>query len=143
MKSKHLDFIELPKLVVKWRERLVSPWEDNLVRWLFLLEGSKDEEIFETLEEIAMKDPVLNQAMEEWGKSSDDPEVRAIYFARLKATLDEKAAIKEAELRLLDAIKRGKEEGRLSRDKVHNSFPHNLSGNPDKCWVNQTVFLIR
>jgi len=40
-----IHFIELPKLLVKWRERLGSPWEDVLVRWLFLLEGSEDEEI--------------------------------------------------------------------------------------------------
>ena len=106
-----IHFMELPKLLVKWRERLVSPWEDALVRWLFLLEGSEDEEIFKTLEEIAMQDPVLNQAMEEWEKSSEDPEVREVYFARRKAVLDEKAAIREAELRLLKAIKEGKEEG--------------------------------
>ncbi|WP_199242481.1 Rpn family recombination-promoting nuclease/putative transposase [Desulfosporosinus fructosivorans] len=106
-----IHFMELPKLLVKWRERLVSPWEDALVRWLFLLEGSDDEEIFKTLEEIAMQDPVLNQAMEEWEKSSADPEVREVYFARRKAVLDEKAAIREAELRLLKAIKEGKEEG--------------------------------
>lgn len=106
-----IHFMELPKLLVKWRERLVSPWEDDLVRWLFLLEGSEDEEIFKTLEEIAMQDPVLNQAMEEWEKSSEDPKVRELYFARRKAVLDEKAAIREAELRLLEAIKQGKEEG--------------------------------
>lgn len=106
-----IHFMELPKLLVKWRERLVSPWEDALVRWLFLLEGSEDEEIFKTLEEIAMQDPVLNQAMEEWEKSSEDPKVRELYFARRKAVLDEKAAIREAELRLLEAIKQGKEEG--------------------------------
>jgi len=106
-----IHFMELPKLLVKWRERLVSPWEDALVRWLFFLEGSEDEEIFKTLEEIAMQDPVLNQAMEEWEKSSEDPKVRELYFARRKAVLDEKAAIREAELRLLEAIKQGKEEG--------------------------------
>ena len=75
------------------------------------MEGSEDEEIFKTLEEIAMQDPVLNQAMEEWEKSSEDPKVRELYFARRKAVLDEKAAIREAELRLLEAIKQGKEEG--------------------------------
>ena len=80
--------------------------------WLFLLEGSEDEEIYKTLEEIAMQDPVLNQAMEEWGKSSDDPKIREVYFARQKAILDEKAAIREAELRLREAIKQGKEEGK-------------------------------
>lgn len=79
-----IHFMELPKLLVKWRERLVSPWEDALVRWLFLLEGIGNAEIFMTLEEIAMKDPVLNQAMEEWEKISEDPKVRE-YFARRKA----------------------------------------------------------
>jgi len=57
-----------------------------------------------------MQDPVLNKVMEEWEKSSDDPKVREIYFARQKAVLDEKAAIRAAELRLRDAIKQGKEE---------------------------------
>ena len=107
-----IHFMELPKLLVKWREELVSPWKDALARWLFLLEGSEDEEIYKTLEEIAMQDPVLNQAMEEWGKSSDDPKIREVYFARQKAILDEKAAIREAELRLREAIKQGKEEGK-------------------------------
>ena len=82
------------------------------MRWLFLLEGSEDEEILKTLEEIAVQDPVLNQAMEEWGKSSDDPKVREEYFDRRKAVLDEMAAVREAELRLEAAIKQGKKEGR-------------------------------
>ncbi|MCB8814737.1 Rpn family recombination-promoting nuclease/putative transposase [Desulfosporosinus shakirovi] len=107
-----IHFMELPKLLVKWREGLVSPREDALVRWLFLLEGSENEEIYKILEEIAMKDPVLNQAIEEWEKSSDDPRIREIYWSRQKAILDEKAAIREAELRLREAIKEGKEEGK-------------------------------
>jgi len=49
---------------------------------------------------------------EEWEKSSDDPKVREVYLAREKALLDEKAAIREAELRLREALKRGKEEGK-------------------------------
>lgn len=102
-----IHFMELPKLLVKWREGLISPREDALVRWLFLLEGSEDEEIYKTLEEIAMQDPILNQAMDEWEKSSDDPRIREIYWSRQKAILDEKAAIREAELRL----KKGMEEG--------------------------------
>lgn len=107
-----IHFIELPKLLVKWREKLVSPWEDVLVRWLFLLEGSEDEEILKTLEEIAVQDPVLNKAMEEWEKSSDDPKVREEYLARRKVILDEMAAVREAELRLREAIRQSKKEGR-------------------------------
>lgn len=74
-------------------------------------EGSEDEEIFKTLEEIAVKDPVLNQAMEEWEKSSNDPKVREEYFDRRKAVQDEIAAVREAELRLSAAIKKSKKEG--------------------------------
>lgn len=107
-----IHFMELPKLLVKWREKIVSPWDDGLIRWLFLLEGSENEEILKTLEEIAMQDPVLNQAIEEWGKSSDDPKVREEYFAREKAVLDEKAAIREMELRLTKALKEGQEKGK-------------------------------
>lgn len=81
------------------------------MRWLFLLEGSEDEEILKTLEEIAMQDPVLSKAMEEWEKSSDDPQVREEYLARRKAVLDEMAAVREAELRLREAIKQSKKEG--------------------------------
>lgn len=91
---------------------MVSPREDTLVRWLFLLEGSEDEEILQTLEEIAVQDPVLNKAMEEWEKSSADLKVREEYLARRKAVLDEMAAVREAELRLRDALKQGREEGR-------------------------------
>jgi len=82
------------------------------VRWLFLLEGSEDEEIFKTLEEIAVQDPVLNQAIEEWEKSSDDPKIREEYFDRRKAVLDEMATVREAELRLREAIRQSKKEGR-------------------------------
>ncbi|WP_205623346.1 hypothetical protein [Desulfosporosinus sp. HMP52] len=47
-----------------------------------------------------MQDPVLNQAMDEWEKSSDDPKIREEYYDRRKAILDEMAAVREAELRL-------------------------------------------
>ena len=107
-----IHFIELSKFVIKWRERLVSPWEDLLARWLFLLEGSENEEILKTLEEIAMQAPVLNQAMEEWEKSSDDPKIREEYYDKRKAILDEMAAFREAELRLREEIRQGKKEGR-------------------------------
>ena len=59
-----------------------------------------------------MQDPVLNQAIEEWEKSSDDPKIREEYFDRRKAVLDEMAAVREAELRLKEAIRQSKREGR-------------------------------
>lgn len=107
-----MHFMELPKLMTKWRQREVSPWENLLVRWLLLLEGSTDQEILETLEEIAMQDPVLNKAMVEWEKSSDDPRVRDEYLARRKVVFDELAAVREAELRLREAILVGDQKAR-------------------------------
>lgn len=99
--------MELPKLLEKWQRKEISPWENALVRWLLLLEGSENREIYKTLEEIAVQDPILQQAIAAWEQSSDDPKVREEYFARRKALLDEKAAVREAELRLKEAIQEG------------------------------------
>nr|WP_018305212.1 Rpn family recombination-promoting nuclease/putative transposase [Desulfitobacterium hafniense] len=106
-----MHFMELPKLLAKWRNREISPWENELVRWLLLLEGADNQEILQTLEEIAMKDPVLHQAMTAWEETSDDPRIREAYFDRRKAVLDEKAAIREAELRLKEALEKGRVAG--------------------------------
>ncbi|MEH6881829.1 Rpn family recombination-promoting nuclease/putative transposase, partial [Priestia megaterium] len=93
-----IHFMELPKLLIKWRHREVDPREDQLVRWLLLLEASEDEEITQVLEEIAMQeDQVLKKAMDEWERVSQDPEVLLAYEARKKALLDEKSALKRAE----------------------------------------------
>ena len=112
-----MHFMELPKLISKWRRREVSPWENVLVRWLLLLEGSENQEILRTLEEIAMQDPVLYQAMAAWEKSSDDPTIREEYFARRKAVLDEMAAVREAELRLREALQAGEKKAREAEQK--------------------------
>ncbi|WP_242876315.1 hypothetical protein [Desulfosporosinus hippei] len=50
--------------------------------------------------------------MDEWEKSSDDPKIREEYYDRRKAVLDEMAAVREAELRLREAIRQSKKEGR-------------------------------
>jgi predicted transposase/invertase (TIGR01784 family) len=101
-----IHFMELPKLLIKWRNREVDPREDQLVRWLLLLEASEDEEITRVLEEIAMQeDQILKKAMDEWERVSQNPEVLLAYEARRKALLDEKSALKRAE-------KKGKQEGK-------------------------------
>ena len=53
----------------------------------------------------------MTKAIEEWEKSSEDPKVREEYQDRRKAILDEMAAVREAELRLREAIKASKAEG--------------------------------
>ncbi|OLN31552.1 hypothetical protein [Desulfosporosinus metallidurans] len=59
-----------------------------------------------------MQDPVLNKAMVEWEKSSDDPKVRDEYLARRKVVFDELAAVSEADLRLREAILLGDQKAR-------------------------------
>ena len=121
-----MHFMELPKLILKWKQKEVSPWENVLVRWLLLLEGSENQEILSTLEEIAMQDPVLHQAMVAWENSSDDPKVREEYFARRKAVFDEMAAVREAELRLRDAIQAGELKAREAERKGKAEVAKNL-----------------
>jgi predicted transposase/invertase (TIGR01784 family) len=90
--------MELPKLLIKWRRGEVNPRENQLVRWLLLLEASEDEEITQVLEEIAMQeDQTLKKAIDEWERVSQDPEILLVYEARRKALLDEKSALRRAE----------------------------------------------
>ncbi|MCI1696309.1 Rpn family recombination-promoting nuclease/putative transposase, partial [Aneurinibacillus aneurinilyticus] len=93
-----IHFMELPKLLIKWRRGEVNPRENQLVRWLLLLEASEDEEITQVLEEIAMQeDQTLKKAIDEWERVSQDPEILLVYEARRKALLDEKSALRRAE----------------------------------------------
>lgn len=81
------------------RGREVTPQQDLLVRWLFLLDGNEDEEIRRQLEVIAVEDPMIGRAMKDWENVSADPKLRELYFDRRKAVLDRMAAAKAAELR--------------------------------------------
>ncbi len=93
-----IHFMELPKLLIKWRRGEVNPRENQLVRWLLLLEASEDEEITQVLEESVMQeDQTLKKAIDEWERVSQDPEVLLAYEARRKALLDEKSALRRAE----------------------------------------------
>lgn len=94
-----IHFMEIPKLMVAWRNRIVNPHEDRLVRWLLLLEAAEDDEIRSELEAIAMSDPVMKEAFEKWEDISRDPHALAEYHSRRMAILDEAAVIREAELR--------------------------------------------
>ena len=58
-----------------------------------LLEGAENQENLKTLEDIAMQDPVLHQAIAAWEKTSDDPQVREEYFARRKAVTEEEVKV--------------------------------------------------
>ncbi|PTQ55099.1 MAG: Signal transduction histidine kinase [Candidatus Carbobacillus altaicus] len=79
------------------------------MRWLLLLEADDHEEIRKELEAIAMKDPVMKQAIEEWEDMSRDMKKWVEYESRRKAILDEMAAVIEARDR---GFAEGREEGR-------------------------------
>ena len=112
-----LHFIEIPKLLMHWKEDRLDPWNDVLARWLLLL-GMVDqrnqtyyEEIYKELEAIAMKDEYLQDAFASWNEISVEPEGLLAYRARLKEVLDEESFIKEAKLREEAARVEGTEEG--------------------------------
>ena len=106
-----MHFIELPKLRKKWRLKEVTPQQDRLVRWLFLLDGNEDEEVRKQLEAIAMEDPMIDRAMKDWENVSTDPKLRELYFDRRKAVIDRMAAAREAELREERAKAEGEAKG--------------------------------
>lgn len=110
-------FIEMSKLIRDWKEDRLDPWEDVLARWLLLIgivdrrKGKVYDDIFRELEEIAVTDDTLKTAFNSWEHLSADHQEVLAYEARLKKILDEGAAIREAELRELEATKRGTEKG--------------------------------
>jgi predicted transposase/invertase (TIGR01784 family) len=108
-----LHFIEMPKLRKKWRAKEVTPQQDRLIRWLFLLDGNENEEIRKELEAIAMEDPMIDRAMKDWENVSTDPKLREFYFDRRKAVIDRLAAAKTVELKLERAKVEGEVKGRV------------------------------
>jgi len=115
-------FIEMSKLIRDWKEEKLNPWDDLLARWLLLLgivdrrEGKVYDDIFKELEEIAMDDGTLRTAFQSWEALSGSQEEVLAYEARLKSVLDEEAAVREAELRTIEA----KQEGILQGEKQAN-----------------------
>lgn len=62
--------MEIPKLVTKWCEEKVNPWENEFVHWILLLPANEDEHLTQTLEKIAMnQDSILQKAMGKWEKT--------------------------------------------------------------------------
>ena len=112
-----IHFMEIPKLLTNWRKRTVHLHEDQLVRWLLLLEAADDDEIRNELQTIAKEDPVMKEAFEKWEDISHDPQALAEYHSRRMAILDEAAVIREAEIReqkaRTEALIEGKETGEL------------------------------
>ncbi|MGE6547675.1 Rpn family recombination-promoting nuclease/putative transposase [Bacillus mycoides] len=104
-----IHIVEIPKLTEQWHEEKVNPWKDPFVRWLLLLSANEDEHLTKTLEDIAMnQDPILQKAINNWERMSQDSSFRQAYEAREKVLMDEAAKFAHAEK---EGMKRGIEKG--------------------------------
>ncbi|WP_019123222.1 Rpn family recombination-promoting nuclease/putative transposase [Brevibacillus massiliensis] len=112
-----IHFMEIPKLMDKWEQRTVNPYNNELERWLLLLEADDHEEIRKVLEVIAMRDPVMKRVFDEWEDLSRDEKKWVEYESRRKAILDEMAAVREAEIRQQRAREEGLAEGRTEGER--------------------------
>ncbi|MHB8125118.1 MAG: Rpn family recombination-promoting nuclease/putative transposase [Desulfitobacteriaceae bacterium] len=88
---------------------------DPLVKWFLLLMAAEDEQIAEELEVIAMTDSLINKAMNEWDRLSQDQDTRNIYRSRMMARMDQASAMKSAERKgeargIEKSIEKGKTE---------------------------------
>ncbi|MDV6379270.1 hypothetical protein ORD22_13705 [Sporosarcina sp. GW1-11] len=87
-----------------------------LAKWLLLLgivdkrNGKIYDDIFKELEGIAMNDETLRSAFETWEALSGTQEEFLAYESRMKRIIDEEAAVREAELRLEEAVQKATEK---------------------------------
>lgn len=109
-----IHFIELPKLRKSYQDNLAQAVQDPLERWLLLLDAADNEQIRLELEALAMKDPIMEKAMEAWAQISRDPDNWAAYLARHMEMMDRASWLAEArEEGMEEGIKLGREEGKL------------------------------
>ncbi|OCS87311.1 hypothetical protein A6K76_02630 [Caryophanon latum] len=109
-----VHFIEMNKFLKAWHDKKLQPLDDILARWLLLLgmvDARKEKvytEIYEELEELAMKDENLIDAFGTWEELSQTPETRFAYEMRLKAIIDDEARLSDAKDK---GIELGEERG--------------------------------
>ncbi|MDV6379262.1 PD-(D/E)XK nuclease family transposase [Sporosarcina sp. GW1-11] len=113
---REFHFIEMTKLISDWKAEKLNPRDDVLAKWLLLLgivdkrNGKIYNDIFKELEAIAMNDETLRSAFTSWEALSGTPEEFFAYESRMKRVLDEEAAVREAELRLEEAVQKATEK---------------------------------
>lgn len=110
-----VHFIEMNKFLHMWSRNELNAFDDILVRWLLLLgmvDARKEKvynQIYQELEELAMKDEILANAFSAWEQLSKSKEDVLAYESRLKYILDEEAKLEDVKYM---AEKKGREEGR-------------------------------
>ncbi|CAM5474138.1 hypothetical protein LSPH24S_06829 [Lysinibacillus sphaericus] len=96
-----IHFIDINRFIQQWYAKQLDSFKNVLDRWLMLLgmvDGRKQkvyEEIYLELEELAMKDEELFNAMNVWHDLSQSPEDYYAYQSRLKYILDEAAKLED------------------------------------------------
>ena len=99
-----LHLVELPKLA----EAIRKKEEPELVRWATFLSATTDQE----LQELAMKDPVLQQAKDALDRLSADPEARLLAEQREMALISYHLDLNEARKQgIVEGEARGRAEG--------------------------------
>ncbi|CAM3688877.1 Rpn family recombination-promoting nuclease/putative transposase [Brevibacillus invocatus] len=107
-----IHFVEMRKLLSLWEKQAINLQKNEKERWLLLLEADDREDIRRELEAIAMKDPVMKKAFDQWEDLSRNDEKWFEYESRKKAIQDELFAAREAEIRQQRAREEGLAEGR-------------------------------
>lgn len=116
-----IHFIEMTKFFKAWHADELDAFDDILVRWLLLL-GMVDirkqkvyDDIYNELEELAMKDERLIEAFNAWEELSQTPDTIIAYHSRLKAIIDEEAKLDYAEHK---GVEKGKKFQAIETAKV-------------------------
>lgn len=112
-----VHFVEMPKLLRMWEQQAVNLEENEKERWLLILEADDRDDIRRELEAIAMKDPVMKKAFDQWEDLSRDEKTWIEYETRKKAIHDELSAAREAEIRQQRAREEGLAEGRTEGER--------------------------
>lgn len=107
-------------------KRTAQSLDDLLTRWLLLL-GAVDkkrnqfnDDIYQELEEIAMSDKTLHEAMQNWNELSRTEEHSLEYEARLKQILDEQSRQRNME-RKMEQVQKAKQMIEDADKKVKNA----------------------
>ena len=124
--SQHLEFhvIDLSQFMVKRKKyrREMMKNRTTEYRWLMMLSAANiknktiNQEMIQELEEFAMKEQEVREALIEWEMLSSNKENKALYEARLKYLRDELSWIQGEKKRAREeGLEEGKTEGRKRR----------------------------
>lgn len=123
-----IHFIEMNKFIRQWFHNKLNPLDNELAGWLLFLgvvDGRKKKiykEIYLALEELAMSDKRIKDALTIWQELSQSPEEYYAYESRLKYILDEEAKIEDAKYYaekdgVVKGIKQGIEQGEKKKQQ--------------------------